>query len=100
MKQRFRFGFALALVCLLALRSSFAHAEPPAQASAPVAAEGVPRTQTEQKKEQAKARFLRGLELIQNENWDAALAEFLASRELYPTKVALKNAAISLRQLK
>ena len=32
--------------------------------------------------------------------WDAALAEFLASRELYPTRSATRNAAIALRQLK
>jgi hypothetical protein len=53
----------------------------------------------EQRKRDAKDRFLRGIELTQAEKWDAALAEFLASRDLYPTKVALKNAAIALRQL-
>jgi hypothetical protein len=52
------------------------------------------------KREEARSRFLKGVELVQNESWDAALAEFLASRELFPTQVALKNAAISLRQLK
>lgn len=54
----------------------------------------------EKRKEEAKLRFQRGLELVQNESWDAALAEFLASRKLFPTRVALKNAALSLRQLK
>lgn len=54
----------------------------------------------DQKREEARKRFVKGLELVQNESWDAALAEFLASRELFPTQVALKNAAISLRQLK
>ena len=54
----------------------------------------------EKRKEEAKTRFQRGLELVQNESWDAALAEFLASRKLFPTRVALKNAALSLRQLK
>lgn len=54
----------------------------------------------EKRKEEAKVRFQRGLELVQNESWDAALAEFLASRKLFPTRVALKNAALSLRQLK
>lgn len=49
---------------------------------------------------EARARFTRGLELVQSEEWDAALAEFLASRELFPTQVAIKNAAISLRQLR
>lgn len=51
-------------------------------------------------KERAKVHFLRGLELIQNESWDAALAEFLVSREIYATRVAVKNAALCLRQLK
>jgi hypothetical protein len=67
-----------------------------AQAAAPVAAVDDP----EKRKEEAKVRFQRGLELVQNESWDAALAEFLASRKLFPTRVALKNAALSLRQLK
>jgi len=44
--------------------------------------------------------FVRGLELIQNESWDAALVEFLVSREIYATRVAVKNAALCLRQLK
>jgi hypothetical protein len=56
--------------------------------------------EAEKHKEEAKVRFQRGLELVQNESWDAALAEFLASRKLFPTRVALKNAALSLRQLK
>jgi hypothetical protein len=57
-------------------------------------------SELDRRKEEAKQRFQRGIELVQNENWDAALAEFLASRELFPTRVALKNAALSLRQLK
>ena len=68
-----------------------------AQPAAPDAA--VP-DDPEKRKEEAKVRFQRGLELVQNESWDAALAEFLASRKLFPTRVALKNAALSLRQLK
>ncbi len=68
-----------------------------AQAAAPDAAAP---DDPEKRKEEAKARFQRGLELVQNESWDAALAEFLASRKLFPTRVALKNAALSLRQLK
>jgi len=34
---------------------------------------------------------LRGLELAAQDNWDAALVEFLTSRELFPTRVALSN---------
>lgn len=70
-----------------------------AQAAAP-AADAPPPDDPEKRKEEAKVRFQRGLELVQNESWDAALAEFLASRKLFPTRVALKNAALSLRQLK
>jgi hypothetical protein len=69
-----------------------------AEAAAPGA--DAPPDDPEKRKEEAKVRFQRGLELVQNESWDAALAEFLASRKLFPTRVALKNAALSLRQLK
>jgi hypothetical protein len=69
-----------------------------AQAAAPDASASP--DDLEKRKEEAKVRFQRGLELVQNESWDAALAEFLASRKLFPTRVALKNAALSLRQLK
>jgi hypothetical protein len=69
-----------------------------AQAAAPEASASP--EDAEKRKEEAKVRFQRGLELVQNESWDAALAEFLASRKLFPTRVALKNAALSLRQLK
>lgn len=49
---------------------------------------------------QAKERFERGLALAQAGNrWDAALAEFLASRDIYPTRSATRNAAIALKQL-
>src|SRR5262249_37257906 len=73
--------------------------------TAPAAAPAAPADQAssedqEKRKEEAKQRFQRGLELVQNESWDAALAEFLASRELFPTRVALKNAGVCLRQLK
>lgn len=69
-----------------------------AQVSSP--ASGSAPDDPDKRKEEAKVRFQRGLELVQNESWDAALAEFLASRKLFPTRVALKNAALSLRQLK
>jgi hypothetical protein len=72
-----------------------------AQAAAPAAPDAAAASDdAEKRKEEAKVRFQRGLELVQNESWDAALAEFLASRKLFPTRVALKNAALSLRQLK
>jgi hypothetical protein len=81
--------FVLGVVIASAERP--AAAQPKAAAASDDAVEG--------RKREAKERFLRGVELTQRESWDAALAEFLASRELYPTKVAIKNAAVALRQL-
>jgi len=52
------------------------------------------------KKPEAEAHFLKGLDLLNEEAWTAALAEFLASRELYPTRTATNNAAVCLRKLK
>lgn len=51
------------------------------------------------KKEEAKEHFVKGLQLFQEEAWDAALAEFTVSMSLYPTRNAMKNAAVCLRQL-
>lgn len=94
--------FVLAAVALAAILPRGISAQP--AASAPPAASsagGEPgAAELEKRKEEAKQRFLRGTELAANEEWDAALAEFLASRELFPTRVALKNAALMLRQLK
>jgi hypothetical protein len=53
----------------------------------------------ESKRSEAKAHFDKGLTLLQEEAWAAALAEFLSSRELYPTRAATNNAAIALRKL-
>ncbi len=49
---------------------------------------------------EAEERFKRGLELLKEEAWTAALAEFARSRELYPTRTATNNAAVCLRKLK
>ncbi len=53
-----------------------------------------------QKKEDARAHFEKGLLLFDDEVWDAALAEFLHSREIYVTRAATKNAAFCLRKLR
>ena len=73
------------------LRAAPAHAQtPPADTPAEV----------DPKREQARAHFLKGVELFEEEAWDAALAEFLRSRELYPTRSATKNAAVCFRKLR
>lgn len=52
-----------------------------------------------QKRTEAEAAFKRGLDLLGQDAWQAALAEFLRSRELYPTRTATNNAAFCLRKL-
>ena len=83
-------------------------AAPPAAAAAeasgeetgtPAADADEPPPVTQEQKDEARVHFKKGLRLLQEEAWSPALAEFLASRELYPTRVATNNAAISLRKL-
>jgi hypothetical protein len=84
-------GLFLPLLLSLGARSALAAPDTPAQPTS---------SEPEARKQQAKEHFLRGLEFARkDQNYDAALAEFLASRELYPTQVALLNAAISLTRL-
>jgi hypothetical protein len=47
----------------------------------------------------ARRHFEQGLALARSRDWDAALAEFLTSRELFPTRSATRNAAVVLREL-
>lgn len=54
---------------------------------------------TAEKKAEAKAHFEKGRQLSAEGAWSAALAEFLASRELYPTSGNTLGAASSLRKL-
>lgn len=58
-----------------------------------------PGAASEAAKEQAKRHFETGLPLFKKGAWDPALAEFLRSRELYPTRAATKNAALALKEL-
>jgi hypothetical protein len=54
---------------------------------------------TEEAKQEARAHFAKGIALLQEEAWAAALAEFQISRELFPTRVATNNAGVALRKL-
>ena len=69
--------------------------------SAPPAAGGDdgPKVITEETKAESRRHFQRGLELLKEQAWAPALAEFLLSRQLYPTRVATNNAAFALRKL-
>lgn len=73
----------------------------PAPAPPPAAAglEDEPPEATQEEKEKARFHFRKGIKLLTEEAWAPALAEFLRSRELYATRVATNNAAVSLRKL-
>ncbi|MEM6786662.1 MAG: PEGA domain-containing protein [Myxococcota bacterium] len=74
----------------------------PAPASSAPAASGPGAEEDEvspERKREARRRFGRGLELLREEAWAPALAEFLRSRALFPTRVATNNAAVALRRL-
>jgi PEGA domain len=67
-------------------------------AGQPASARAVEGTEDARRTE-AERRFQQGLVLARQQSWDAALAEFLASRELYPTRSATRNAAVALQNL-
>ena len=68
-------------------------------AAAPGAKDGEAAPPTEATKAEARNHFEKGLRLLQEEAWAAALAEFLISREVFPTRSATTNAAVALRKL-
>jgi hypothetical protein len=51
------------------------------------------------RKAEAREHFDKAIALFNQSAWDAALAEFLRSRQLFPTRNATSNAAICLRRL-
>lgn len=109
--------FVLLLVAVVVLLSAPALAQgdgAPAPAPAPAEApapkpdpdpaddgdlEDEPPPVSKETKEKARFHFRKGIRLLREEAWAPALAEFLRSRELYPTPVATNNAAVSLRKL-
>lgn len=89
------------LICWLGCGQALAQGASTPPPSAEAKAEAPAPAQVEEKQRiEAKERFLRGLDLASQENWDAALVEFMASRELFPTRAALSNIPLSLRHLK
>lgn len=90
------------LLVLLALAVGPAPArgeEPPTEVPAAVTPAASDAPLPPSAEEVAKQRFARGLVLAGDRAWDAALAEFLASLELFPTRAATFNAALSLREV-
>lgn len=65
--------------------------------AAPTSSDDAP--PSEAQKTDAKVHFDKGLNLFGQQAWAPALAEFLRSREIYRTRNATRNAAVSLRKL-
>ncbi|AUX27854.1 uncharacterized protein SOCEGT47_084520 [Sorangium cellulosum] len=83
--------------------SSSAAAPPPSAAPPDAAAppsDAAERPPAEDPIAGARAHFERGVALYRQGAWEAALAEFLASRQLYPTWSATSSAALCLQQLR
>src|SRR5207237_152698 len=57
-----------------------------------------PDAPADDRREQARALFESGLAHFDRGESSAALADFLRSRELFPTRSATKNAAVCLRK--
>ncbi len=72
---------------------------PEAAAPAPAKDTGEAAPPSDAMKAEARGHFQKGLRLLQEEAWAAALAEFLISREIFPTRAATTNAAVALRKL-
>lgn len=83
---RYRFLLALALAL-----SCWGSSPALAQSAAPAATDG--------KRDEARQHFEKGIALFEEESWDAALVEFLRSREIFATRAATKDAALCLRKL-
>lgn len=91
-------ALAVTLVASLVGQSA---AQPPPPPAPPGPAGEAPRPAVpdESKKAEARAHFDKGLSLLQQDALAAALAEFLISRELYPTRTGTYNAGVALRKL-
>jgi hypothetical protein len=113
--RRASFFFAFVIVAWMPL-IAFAQkprgkptAKPPATAPESVAPQGnepaapsptaPSRDEASARKDEARLRFDRGMQHFDRKIWDAALAEFLASRQNYPTRGNTQNAAICLKNL-
>src|SRR4051794_11321964 len=91
-------SIALALAILaLAPRARAQTPEPPASA-APAPPPPPPPEQAPDKRAQARASFDSGVGHFDRGESSAALADFLRSRELFPTRAATKNAAVCMRR--
>jgi len=87
------------IALLLALTSNAIAQTAPASPS-PAASPAAAPAPNEANKEEAKTRFKRGVQLYTEGAFEAALAEFLRSRELYATRSNRTNVGYALKKLK
>jgi hypothetical protein len=77
-----------------------APAAPAATTTTAPAATAAAAPSPDNRKDEARTHFERGISLSDEESWDAALVEFSRSRELFPTRGNTKNMALCLRKLR
>ncbi len=89
------------LLCILTTLSATrsGYGQPPVSA-APTQASTVQAEPAPSLRAAAMASLKRGLRLYRQQEWDAALAEFVRSRELYPARGNTLNSALCLQKLK
>jgi hypothetical protein len=98
--RTFCFRLLAFVLATVVLPLGTAHAQ---SAPAPTASEPTPPAPSapapDDARERAKEHFLRGVDHTDRGEWDAALVEFLRSREILPTVKNTYNAAICLRRV-
>lgn len=100
MRTLFFFTVVIRAAALLLSSSSIAGAQPAKPGREPPATTQAQTGADESRRDEARARFEKGVALFRTADWDAALAEFAASTKLFPTRNATENAAVCLRRLK
>ncbi|NUP06334.1 MAG: PEGA domain-containing protein [Polyangiaceae bacterium] len=103
-RRRFAAGLSAALAAIGLFSPKPAEAQPkdvkgPEKPSAAASDTPTSPPADDSAKEEARRRFEKGLGFVASKSWAPALAEFLESRRLHPTRAATQNAAFSLRQL-
>lgn len=78
--------------------SASASAPAPPPAAPPAPSSSAAPSPDDARKADARQHFEAGLAHFDRSEWSAALAEFLRSRQIFPTRAATKNAAICLRK--
>jgi hypothetical protein len=91
---RIRGASALSVLLAVATCATAAEAQLPPAPSTPPATTALDQF----RKDEARKHFDLGLAHLDRGEWSAALAEFLRSRELFPTRAATKNEAFCLRK--